>query len=218
MTKPVLTEAVKRGRGRPRKSDEAIAARRREVIEAAYELFAEKGYHATAMSDIAKALDVSQGTVYLSFKNKREVLDHVLDYVFEQAFNPVAASAGTEARSASEFRSQVRALGRKLFEEVLDRDPRLLRMALLDVSAVDDELLARALGVVASIEVLLTGYLSDAAERGFLMAGLDANAAARAVIGCCMAAVVATVRTPIEEDERMLYIDTVILMLCGPEI
>jgi AcrR family transcriptional regulator len=207
---------AKRGRGRPPKSQQALEARRREAVEAAYELFAEKGYHATAMSDIARALDIAQGTLYLSFKNKREVLDHVVDHVFEQVFTPVASGLGEAATTADEFRAQVRTLGQSLFEDVLDRDPRLLRMILLDLSAVDDELLARAVGVVASIEAVLAGYLGHAADHGFLVVGLEPAAAAKVVIGSCMAAVVSSVRSPMTGKEREAYVGAVVLMLCGP--
>jgi len=47
--------------------------RRQEILEAALKLFAEKGYHQTSMSEIAKAAEFSIGTLYGFFKNKEEL-------------------------------------------------------------------------------------------------------------------------------------------------
>jgi len=46
---------------------------RERIIEAALRVFAEKGYHETTMEDVADRLGVSEGTIYLYFKSKREL-------------------------------------------------------------------------------------------------------------------------------------------------
>ncbi|WP_028454753.1 TetR/AcrR family transcriptional regulator [Chitinilyticum litopenaei] len=53
-------------------------ARPQEILEAAFRLFAEKGYAATKMEDIARAAGVSRGTPYLYFPNKEELFKSVL--------------------------------------------------------------------------------------------------------------------------------------------
>ncbi len=50
-----------------------IAARREEILLAAQELFALRGYHQTSVDDIAKASNLAKGTLYLYFKNKEEL-------------------------------------------------------------------------------------------------------------------------------------------------
>ena len=44
-----------------------------ELLEAARRLFAEKGFHATTVEDIAAAAGVAKGTVYLYYKSKHDV-------------------------------------------------------------------------------------------------------------------------------------------------
>jgi len=46
---------------------------RERIIEAALHVFAEKGYHETTMEDVADRLGVSEGTIYLYFKSKKEL-------------------------------------------------------------------------------------------------------------------------------------------------
>lgn len=51
-----------------------IAARREQILEAAAEVFRDKGYGRATTKDIADAADVSEGTLYNYFKNKRDLL------------------------------------------------------------------------------------------------------------------------------------------------
>ncbi len=53
---------------------ERSKARRREaIIRAAYELFAERGYHATTVADIAEAAEVAPRTVAMYFPAKQDI-------------------------------------------------------------------------------------------------------------------------------------------------
>jgi AcrR family transcriptional regulator len=56
-----------------------ISARRRQIIDAAARLFAEKGFHRTTTHDIALAADVSEGTLYNYFESKDELLLAIMD-------------------------------------------------------------------------------------------------------------------------------------------
>lgn len=58
----------------PRISDETRAARRTQILEAALELFAQRGFEGTSMADIIEAADSSAGAVYGHFKNKGDLV------------------------------------------------------------------------------------------------------------------------------------------------
>ena len=62
---------------------------RRAVIEAAHDLFAEKGWGATGMRDIATAAGCSVETVYSHFSSKRGVLRAMVDAVAAGDYAPV---------------------------------------------------------------------------------------------------------------------------------
>ena len=62
----------KRGPGRP-----PTGGRREEILEAALSLFADRGFHGTAIPDIAAAAGVAAGTIYRHFPSK-EALVNVL--------------------------------------------------------------------------------------------------------------------------------------------
>ena len=50
-----------------------IAARRTQILEAAEAIFAAKGYHGATTREIARTADVSEGTLYNYFANKRDL-------------------------------------------------------------------------------------------------------------------------------------------------
>jgi len=54
------------------------ARRQQEILEAAKEVFFEKGIHRTTVDDVAAQAEVSKGTVYLYFQSKESILAHLL--------------------------------------------------------------------------------------------------------------------------------------------
>ena len=57
----------------PKIADGVRAARRDQIITAAFVCFARTGYHATTMADVAEQAGVSKGTPYLYFESKQEL-------------------------------------------------------------------------------------------------------------------------------------------------
>jgi len=51
------------------------------IIDVAVDFFGEKGYAATSIRDISKALDVSIATLYYYFKNKEELLLTIIEAI-----------------------------------------------------------------------------------------------------------------------------------------
>ena len=60
---------------------------RTEIIDAAMELFANKGYHETTMSDVVEASNTSKGTVYYYFDNKQELFETMINDVISRLYN-----------------------------------------------------------------------------------------------------------------------------------
>jgi len=55
-------------------SDTNRPDKRERISDAAIAVFAEKGYHAARVSDVAKEAGVADGTIYLYFRNKEDLL------------------------------------------------------------------------------------------------------------------------------------------------
>lgn len=76
------------------------AARRAEFIQAAMRLFAEQGLDDTAVSDIVAAAQVAQGTFYLYFQSKADVVNAVVADISEQIVEGVEEIADEEGTPA----------------------------------------------------------------------------------------------------------------------
>lgn len=59
------------------------------IIDAAIKVFAKKGFYNSKVSDVAEEASVADGTIYLYFKNKDDLLisifEHSMDFFFQQA-------------------------------------------------------------------------------------------------------------------------------------
>jgi AcrR family transcriptional regulator len=206
---------VKRGRGRPPHSAAVIENRRQQIIEAAYECFAEQGYHATGIADIAARLDIGHGTFYRYFDNKRDILDHVVDHALAKFFTAVVTERITVApKSKAEFRQQMTDLGNHLFSGIAGEDPRLARTILLEASSIDAQLLQRILGMLDTVATMIAPMLRHGVNRGFLRPDLDVASAAKALTGCMISALLGMMHSPMRADERARYVDTVVSMIC----
>lgn len=71
------------------------------IIEAAVDVIAENGYHASQVSKIAKKAGVADGTIYLYFKNKEDILVSVFEEKMGQFIEQIA-TAISEKENASE--------------------------------------------------------------------------------------------------------------------
>ena len=53
--------------------------KRRQIIEAAVEVFASRGFHKSRVADVARAAEVADGTIYLYFKSKDDILISIFE-------------------------------------------------------------------------------------------------------------------------------------------
>lgn len=56
---------------------------RDEILEAAAQIFRQKGFHAASMQDIAQAVNLQKASLYYHVKSKQEILLHLLDQALE---------------------------------------------------------------------------------------------------------------------------------------
>lgn len=54
--------------------------RKQEILDTSMQLFSEKGYEKTSISDIAQKIGVAQGLCYRYFKSKQQLLNCAIDY------------------------------------------------------------------------------------------------------------------------------------------
>ncbi len=75
---PKRPRRAARGEAKQARADKS-ADKRERILKAAIKVFARKGFYATRVSEIAKAAGVADGTIYLYFRNKDDVLVSVFE-------------------------------------------------------------------------------------------------------------------------------------------
>jgi AcrR family transcriptional regulator len=78
------------------------AARRAELADVAARVFAERGVSGTAVSDIVKAAGIAQGTFYLYFESKDDIVLAVVEQVAEQMLAAIRSAIETTGTTAAE--------------------------------------------------------------------------------------------------------------------
>jgi TetR/AcrR family fatty acid metabolism transcriptional regulator len=61
-------------------AEKAQSDKYQKIIQAATHVFASKGFYNSKVSDIAREADVADGTIYLYFKNKDDILISIFEY------------------------------------------------------------------------------------------------------------------------------------------
>jgi TetR/AcrR family fatty acid metabolism transcriptional regulator len=84
------------------------AARRKQILDAATQVFAEKGFHRATIKDVAKASGVADGTIYNYFDNKTDLLIALLDRLNESERREVDLASGPDQDVRSFFVNYVR--------------------------------------------------------------------------------------------------------------
>lgn len=182
-------------------ADDLTERRRREIADAAAATFAEQGYHATGIADIAQRLGIGHGTFYRYFKNKRDILEYVLDEVSQRLADVLAAEDPTSTTTVDAYRAQVERIGAGLFE-LFGSEPAIARLFYVEGVGADHEFSEKWMDLQGAMAAVTAVYLQNGVDRGFLPADLDVEVSARAVNGMIFAALLAVIRDPDPAAER----------------
>ena len=156
------------------------AQRKKEILEASFEVFAEKGYHATKISDIAEKLNIGHGTFYRYFKNKLDIFSEVVDQLFIKIIDSIVEEKPDIATDLLTYREQINRIGDKMFD-VFVRDHRIAKILFYEVLGVHPEINEKFERVLDFFDKYTEQYFVNGINKGFLKPDLDTLMIARAV-------------------------------------
>jgi TetR/AcrR family fatty acid metabolism transcriptional regulator len=157
---------------------EGGADKRERILRGAIKVFARKGFYATRVSEIAKAAGVADGTIYLYFKNKDDVLISIFEdrlskllVVLEQE---IAAGEGAEDKLRRVIELQLGLLeGQRDLAEVITVN---LRQSSRLLKQYATPLFMKYLEIIA-------GLIAEGQREGVLRSDVHPLLAARALWG-----------------------------------
>src|SRR5262245_38633241 len=78
--------------------------KRKRILQAAVKVFARKGYFAARVSEIAKKAGVADGTIYLYFKSKEDILVRLFDEVMAEQAKEVGKAVARRSSAPERLR------------------------------------------------------------------------------------------------------------------
>ncbi len=78
------------------------------ILEAAIQVFAEQGFFQATVSQIAARAGVADGTIYLYFKNKEDILVHFFSYKTKQVFDRFRQEVNKADTAVDKLRNLIR--------------------------------------------------------------------------------------------------------------
>ena len=155
--------------------NETHAVKRSLILEKAGQIFWQKGYHSTSMKDIADACNCRPANVYHYFKNKEDILYHVIRDITERTVNSIKHldkddTTGPVEQIKSLVKSHLGLLGTMNKTNVLISDTGLRdltpehRQAIIEIRDIYDSILCKVLrrgvesGDFANIDERIISY------------------------------------------------------------
>ena len=134
--------------------------RREEIIAAARDLFSRKGYHGTAMPEIARAAGISTGLIYYVFPSKEEILMACSEETAVLHLN-LFKQASTIASPLERFDFIVR----ELYKD-MDRNSKSILITYRDSSTLPHEVRHRIIDMIKNLDKQFLALFQEGQRTG----------------------------------------------------
>lgn len=165
---------AKRGRG----AAGARGDKRTRILRGATQVFARKGFYTARVSDIAKAAGVADGTIYLYFKNK----DDILVSIFEERFDTLIATLRAELPKLPDATARLRHMV-ELQLGTMERHRDLAEVVTVNLRQSTRFLKQYAAARFASYLEVMAGVIADGQREGTLRGDVSPLIVARMIFG-----------------------------------
>lgn len=183
--------------------------RARQILDCAKRVFAQRGFHAANISHICEAAGIGRGTLYLYFKNKRDVLAAILRATLDRVravmerqstatFPLVPVEKVTRAVAIEFSAQQLKALLEVVFE-----DDHTLRILLREAVGLDVDF-EKMLGEIDDTLIAIVERDIVGAQRAGYLRELDPRAVATMMVGGVEKLALAALRGDVPVDLDVL--------------
>ncbi|MBC7248266.1 MAG: TetR/AcrR family transcriptional regulator [Actinobacteria bacterium] len=193
-----------------------VKKRREEIIDAALQVFGEKGYHAAKIEDIAAVLGIGHGTFYRYFKNKLDIFNHVMEWILTNIAELVAGVDPWKPETLGEYREQLEEIGDRMFD-LFKKNPRITPILFYEAHGIDDaavqERIREAFDLIGRYTAM---YFENGVAKGYLRKDLHIRETALAVNAALFEACRRVVSSDDPDRDVAVWKETIInLMLDG---
>jgi AcrR family transcriptional regulator len=165
----------------PRVSEQHLAARRQQIIDAAATCFVRDGFHGTSMQDVIREADLSVGAFYRYFRSKTELIRAIAEEVVSELVADFDALAAAEPMPPL---VQIIRAGLQTADKRIDGDQRAkIAVQVWGEAVRDPELADLVAGIYRQIRARFTLIARRARDAGQLDASTDPEATGSVLFG-----------------------------------
>jgi AcrR family transcriptional regulator len=150
---------------------------RDDILDAAAQVFRQKGFHGASMQDVAAAVDLKKASLYHHVASKQEILLALLDRALGVLTDHIAGFAGQEMPPDQKLRLMMRA-----YLSALAENSDLTSVLLFEHRSLDKKLHARHVPQRDKFEELWRDVLNEGIHAGVFDCP-DAGSTVRALMG-----------------------------------
>lgn len=145
---------------------------RQDSLERALQLFWQKGFHATSLKDLEKALDMRPGSIYATFDSKDGLFQEALEYYARLAITELERTLRTHSSPLLGLAAYLRLLGGLRDQELPSRACMLVK-SLLELGEREHSALHKVEQLLAGMEARFIECFTEAQQIGELDNQLD---------------------------------------------
>lgn len=155
------------------KEDKAIR-----ILDSATRVFARKGFYNSTIADVAKAAEVAEGTIYLYFKNK----DDLLISIFEHSMDLFIQEVSRELQGIRDSKEKLKTF-LNLHLQLVQKNPDLAQVLQIELRQSSKFMKEYEGGKFAEYLNLVQSILEEGRDQGAFRQDLDARILRRAIFG-----------------------------------
>ena len=156
-------------------------ARRAALLDAARQVFSQKGYHPATVDDITKVAGVAKGTFYLYFSEKRTVFYDLMLQFFDLVTS-VGMSVSRDVKTKKEYFTRIETAASRL-SELFQNNRDLVRLSYRESMGMDERLEKMVRDFYRSMARVEADNIRLGMELGLFRRDIDPLLAAYAHIG-----------------------------------
>ena len=160
--------------------------RKNQIIDAAKEMFIERGYQSTHIGEICDNLDIARGTVYQYFGNKREIVYSILESLEEKIEDIFDSDDLVEFIKSDPTGDEISQFIRKKFSNcvsaVID-EPIVIMLMYKEIVGLDDDVTERTERFVDNVIKILAKDLAELSKKGIYRQNIDPQLTSLLIFG-----------------------------------
>ena len=150
---------------------------REDILEAAAQVFRQKGFHGASMQDIAEAVNLQKASLYHHVSSKQEILLVILDRALELLLDRISAISGQDTPANEKLQLMIRA-----YLQILTENTDLSAVLLFEHRSLERKQHARHVPNRDKFEALWRAVLEEGVKTKLFKCD-DPALTARAILG-----------------------------------